>query len=238
MQLWAHRGAGKGLLENTIQGFQLALQHGFSAIEFDVMLTADGVPMVHHDWAIGRCVKPIAAAQPVEPYPSFQQLNLKDLKAYTVGGQAIPSLQDVVEFCLQHGLQANVELKATNPRNALALGMAVLMQIEQQRSDVQRMIQQQWVFSSFYHASLLPLRGLNLALLYTCLPDDWTLHANALGVRAVHLEHKNLNEAHVRRIHSTGRKVRVFTVNNIKVAKCMKSLGVAGIFTDNMGLQK
>lgn len=238
MERWAHRGAGKGPLENTRQGFEVALQHGFSAVEFDVMLTADQVPMVHHDWVMGRCAQPVVGAQQgAFLSPRFDLLTEANLNAYHVGGQAIPSLRELMAFCLLHQMRANVELKATHPHNALVLGRAVLNAIQQHPPQQQAVIRQQWVFSSFYHASLLPLRGYSLALLYESLPDDWTVHANALGAQAVHLQHNCVREVDVRRIHTTGRQVRVYTVNDIQSASCLKTLGVDGLFTDNMLLQ-
>jgi glycerophosphoryl diester phosphodiesterase len=235
MELWAHRGGGKGPLENTMKGFEWAVQHGFSAVEFDVMLTADGVPMVHHDWVMGRCAKALdEEKQDDGRFPRFASLMCNDLKRYSVGGQPIPSFLEVLGFCLQHKVRANVELKATNPHNALILGRAILAEIQQQPPFAQNMIQQHWVFSSFYHASLLPLRGFNLALLYESLPDDWAVHANALGVKAIHLQHNLVSEADVRRIHTSGRQVRVFTVNQIEWVNRLICLGVDGLFTDKI----
>ena len=40
---WAHRGAGKLAPENTVAAIRLGAQHGFSAVEFDAMLSVDGV---------------------------------------------------------------------------------------------------------------------------------------------------------------------------------------------------
>jgi glycerophosphoryl diester phosphodiesterase len=54
MQFWAHRGGGKGPLENTQEGFELALKHGFKAVEFDIMATRDGKLILHHDFRLGR----------------------------------------------------------------------------------------------------------------------------------------------------------------------------------------
>lgn len=235
MELWAHRGSGKGPLENTLQGFELALQHGFSAVEFDVMLTADQVPMVHHDWVMGRCAQSVVGGrQEALLSPRFNQLTEADLKAYQVRGQTIPSLSELMVFCLQHDVRANVELKATNPRNALLLGQAVLAEIQQQSLAKQDVIRQQWVFSSFYHASLLPLRGLNLALLYETLPDDWAVHANVLNAGAIHLQYDSVSEVDIRRVHTSGRQVRVFTVNEVECAKRLGGLGVQGLVTDKM----
>ena len=43
----AHRGASGSAPENTLAAFELAASQGADAIELDVRLTADGVPVVH-----------------------------------------------------------------------------------------------------------------------------------------------------------------------------------------------
>ncbi|HEX4917448.1 MAG TPA: glycerophosphodiester phosphodiesterase family protein [Limnobacter sp.] len=235
MELWAHRGSGKGPLENTLKGFEIALEAGFKAVEFDVMLTADGQAMIHHDWMMGRCAKSVdPALAAVDSLTRFDGLGQRDLRLYHVQGQSIPSLGQVVDFCLQHGMRANVELKATNPANALALGQAVLAVVQALPTTSQAHVRASWVFSSFYHASLLPLMGLNLALLYEQLPDDWVLHADGLQARAIHLHWSGAEPAAIRRIHTTRRVVRVYTVNDQDQAKTFQSLGIEGIFTDRM----
>jgi glycerophosphoryl diester phosphodiesterase len=50
----AHRGASGSAPENTIAAFELALVQGADAIELDVRLTADGVPVVLHDPTLDR----------------------------------------------------------------------------------------------------------------------------------------------------------------------------------------
>jgi glycerophosphoryl diester phosphodiesterase len=50
----AHRGASGYAPENTLPAFELALRQGADAIELDVRLTADGVPVVLHDAALDR----------------------------------------------------------------------------------------------------------------------------------------------------------------------------------------
>ncbi|HEX4842904.1 MAG TPA: glycerophosphodiester phosphodiesterase family protein [Limnobacter sp.] len=235
MELWAHRGSGKGPLENTLKGFEIALEAGFKAVEFDVMLTADGHAMIHHDWVMGRCAQSMDPAMAVvDSLTRFDGLRERDLRLYHVQGQSIPSLGQVLDFCLQHGMRANVELKATHPANAMALGQTVLAAVQALPAASQAHVLEAWVFSSFYHASLLPLRGLNLALLYEQLPDDWVLHADALQASAVHLHWSGAEPVAIRRIHTTGRVVRVYTVNDQDQAKTLQSLGIEGIFTDRM----
>lgn len=233
---WAHRGAGKGPEENTLKSFETARQRGFRQVEFDVMLTLDGQPFVHHDWLMGRCAKPKAGSLG-SILPAFQLLSAQDLSGWTVGGEPIPSLSEVLIWCAQQGMVPNVELKATSPRQAVALGHAVCKAYQSVVANhPQAICLQNSVFSSFYHASLLPLQGYSLALLYEQLPDNWVLNADALGANAVHLGAEGLNAEDVRRVHCTGRSVRVYTVNTFDEAQKLLEWGVSGLFTDRMDL--
>jgi glycerophosphoryl diester phosphodiesterase len=49
---FAHRGASGYRLENTLPAFALALEQGATGIESDVWLSADGIPVLHHDRTI------------------------------------------------------------------------------------------------------------------------------------------------------------------------------------------
>jgi glycerophosphoryl diester phosphodiesterase len=51
--LFAHRGASAHARENTIEAFVLARRLGASGLESDAWVTADGVPVLHHDGATG-----------------------------------------------------------------------------------------------------------------------------------------------------------------------------------------
>jgi glycerophosphoryl diester phosphodiesterase len=50
----AHRGASGSAPENTLAAFDLAVRQGADAIELDVRLTSDGVPVVLHDATLDR----------------------------------------------------------------------------------------------------------------------------------------------------------------------------------------
>lgn len=49
VEVFGHRGACGYLPENTMESFELAFELGCSAIEFDVVLTRDAVPIIRHD---------------------------------------------------------------------------------------------------------------------------------------------------------------------------------------------
>ena len=50
----AHRGASAEEAENTLEAFELALDVGADAVEFDVRITADGQAVVLHDPGVDR----------------------------------------------------------------------------------------------------------------------------------------------------------------------------------------
>ncbi|HEU6452015.1 MAG TPA: glycerophosphodiester phosphodiesterase family protein [Gemmatimonadaceae bacterium] len=64
----AHRGASGRAPENTMRAFELALEEGADALEMDVRVSADGVPVVIHDASLARTtgVNALVAALPVE----------------------------------------------------------------------------------------------------------------------------------------------------------------------------
>ena len=52
LEIHGHRGARGLLPENTLPAFERAIALGVGAVEFDVCMTRDGVPVVHHDTAL------------------------------------------------------------------------------------------------------------------------------------------------------------------------------------------
>lgn len=55
LQLVAHRGNAHEFPENTLPALRSALELGVTHVEFDVHLSADGVPVVMHDANLLRC---------------------------------------------------------------------------------------------------------------------------------------------------------------------------------------
>ena len=84
----AHRGASDRALENSPSAFAQAVADGADMVEFDVRLSADGVPVVFHDARTGRTAMenlPVARTA----YARLRRVRLKN-------GEAIPSLAEVL----------------------------------------------------------------------------------------------------------------------------------------------
>lgn len=54
VEIIAHRGFSARAPENTLASMRLALEHGADAVEFDLHLTKDGVPVLLHDDTLNR----------------------------------------------------------------------------------------------------------------------------------------------------------------------------------------
>jgi len=68
--IMAHRG-GKGLWpENTLYGYQKALESGVDVLEIDIWRTKDGVVIVNHDETVDRTTNGRARLEP-SPSPNF-----------------------------------------------------------------------------------------------------------------------------------------------------------------------
>ena len=87
-----HRGARGLRPENTLPGFETALDLGVTTLELDLHFTADGTVVVWHDDQIGadKCRLDPGAAKPLPPDPGLaadglmiSQLTLNQLQKYT-----------------------------------------------------------------------------------------------------------------------------------------------------------
>lgn len=98
-----HRGNRAHAPENTIESFAQALALGADAIEFDVRLSADGIPVVHHDPTLNRTTDGIGQIARTD------FVKLKDLDAghnftrdggktfpYRGAGHRIPTFEEVI----------------------------------------------------------------------------------------------------------------------------------------------
>ena len=80
-----HRGASGYAPENTLAAYDLALQLGADAIELDLQLTKEGVPVVFHDVTLDRIARPTAEYGPADHTGLVREKTLAQIKACDVG---------------------------------------------------------------------------------------------------------------------------------------------------------
>lgn len=101
-----HRGASAEEAENTLPAFERAIAAGADAVEFDVRVTADGVPVVMHDADVARTT---------DGSGLVRDLRLAEVKALRIalrggGGVEVPTLEEVLRCCAGR-VGVDVEIK-------------------------------------------------------------------------------------------------------------------------------
>lgn len=138
-----HRGAAGLKPENTLIGFSHAIQLGVDAIELDVLVTADNVLVVHHDFRLKPETTRLPGGAWLNDHTGKQinQLTFNQLKAFDVGrlkpntryaskypnqvpsdGQRIPMLREVIQLLKKYrgkSVQLWIEIK-TSPEQPTA----------------------------------------------------------------------------------------------------------------------
>lgn len=108
-----HRGNRTTAAENTLESLRQAIELGADAVEFDVRVTRDGIPVVIHDPDIDRTTDGVGL---VRSY-TLQELAAFDATARSShrrdGGGRIPALEEVLDAFRQTPLVIEVkELEA------------------------------------------------------------------------------------------------------------------------------
>ncbi len=220
--IFAHRGASTQAPENTIAAFELALQLGADAIELDVKLSADEIPVVIHDPTVDRTT---------DGKGLVRDLNLAALQKLDAGeGQRISTLDEVFES-VGGQLLINVELTNYTTRDDKLVDKVV--EVVKKHNLANGII-----FSSFLPknlnraAELLPQtpRGL------LALPNfsGWIVRNFIFrfgNYQALHSKLINISSRQIQRTHRMGRRVHAWTVNKADAMRRLADWGVDGIIT-------
>jgi glycerophosphoryl diester phosphodiesterase len=236
----AHRGGGKLAPENTIAGLRCGLAHGFRAVEFDVMLARDGVPVVLHDPYLGRTV---AGSGNVFDYDAAELAAMDAGRWFgkQFAGEPVPLFADFVAFCKANGIWMNIEIKPAPGFEAetgkvVATAARVMFAAEIAAGDVAAAP----LLSSFSETALAAAQAaapdLARAVLFDAVPRNWEPRARALGAVAVHTNHKHLTEGMAREIRLAGFGLFCYTVNNRIRARQLLRWGVDGFCTDRIDM--
>ena len=212
----AHRGASRAAPENTLQAFDLAVEHGADMIETDLHVSRDGEVPLYHDNDV--------AGVPVA------ELTLAELRERVPG---LPTLQETLD-AFGSRVAFNLELKSQRRFPYPDLPEKVLAEVRA------RDLLGRTLFSCFYDPALQQLRELEPAARIGLLISPRSNFAIArrakrLGAEAVHPEVGLVDRALVERLHGRGWKVHVWTVDAEEEQQRLLDWGVDGIFTNVPG---
>lgn len=227
-RLIAHRGGGSLAPENTLAGIREAARRGYRAVEFDVMLSADGVPVLIHDQTVERTTDGHGRVCDLS-FAQLSQLDAGRRFAPRFAGEPIPRFDQALELCHSLGLAANVEIKpagGTDPDT----GRVVAAGAAEYGQGVPL------ILSSFSLAALeeaqTTVPHLPRGVLFGDPPVDWLGIVQAAGARSMHCAWTRLRPADLAAARSAGVALVTYTCNDPREVERLLEAGVSSVITD------
>ena len=117
-----HRGWAAKYPENTMLSYIKAMELGVDAIEFDVWLTTDKVPVLMHDGNAARTcgvaalINQMSLAQIKQLEPCYRE---KFGEEFAGQGLTVPTLEELLQYCAEHfpKIKLGVEIKEYTEEN-------------------------------------------------------------------------------------------------------------------------
>lgn len=222
--IFGHRGIPVKFVENSKTGFEYLAQNG-EAVEFDVHLTKDDVPVIMHDEKLDRTTNSTGY---------IKNFNIRDLKNVHLindinrqqqpvsQNEGIPTLEEVFEIFNHTDIFLNIELK-TDYLSYPGIEKIVLKLLEKYD------LNSQVVLSSFNIFTLQRLYQLdhtqNLAFLSSNKISKPHQFMTDNHLKALHLDRKAVSEAPILQ--------RIWTVNSENEMNMAFKQQLGGLFTDD-----
>jgi len=232
--LIAHRCGGALAPENTLAGLLVAARLGCVAVEFDVMLSGDGVPVLIHDETLDRTAG---------RHGRVPRLMAAELLATDVGrcfhpafeGETLPGLDAALQRCRQLGLAANLEIKPAEGVE-VETGRVVGRRLAALEPDALPALLLSSFSADALEAAATEAAFLPRAFLAPHFSAEATVVARRLGCVSLNLSRRGLRAEHVAAARAAGLRCLVYTVNSPGEAARLAEWGVDGVFSDRPDL--
>ena len=218
----AHRGASGQYPENTLLAFAKAREQGADALELDVRVTADGVPIVLHDPTLERTTNGVGMAA---------RLSWTEVRRVDAGrGERIPTLAEVLAGFPTTPLLVEIKEPEAGP--------AALDVLRRHRAADRVLL------GAFQRAALTPFRGTEfarspvrpeVALFWAGSRLGWRVGIGSCRAFSVPEYSGRLRVVDPRFLGAArraGLPVHVWTVDDPSQATRLRALGVCGIITN------
>lgn len=227
-----HRGAAAFAPENTLASFRAARARGLAMVEFDVRLSADGVPVVFHDDRLERTTDGSGAVGR-HTLAQLKRLDAGRWFAPAFAGETIPTLAETLLLCRELDLAVNIEIKPDRGRDRPTALAAI-----ETAAEVWPAERLPPLVSSFRPAALAAAAEAAPAWPRGFLTGQATaaarMHAHTLGCSAIHVSQRWLSAASVAMLRAEDFAVLAYTVNDPLRARTLWDRGVAAVFSDSL----
>lgn len=237
----SHRGANLEAPQNTLPAFEKSMEIGVDGFETDIHLTADGIPVVCHNYTIDETS---------DGKGEVKKMNLEELRQYDFGswfhdkfkGTKIPTLEEFLTLCETADIEImNIEIKPPLDGN---------MTIVKKTIDAVKAhgLFDKLLISSFSYEVLIECKKIDprcktgflyspdRKICYTKMLFNYVEFAKEIKADYLHPHYYMVTKKYVDKLHENGIGVNVWTVDKPEMAQKMLKLGVDGIITNAPGM--
>lgn len=227
-----HRGARSCAPENTLISFQKAFELGAHGVEFDVIMSKDGIPVIIHDETLERTTNGHGL---VADHTARDLQNLDATKLMPgFLKEGVPTLSQTLSAMPDQAI-VNIELKSEGHFSKADFVQAVHQEALQHDSRLRI------IYSSFDGEVLAHLRTLApdafISLLLCPRDHNWPSALQfwrPIKPDALHIPPSMATKRFLQHAARAKLPVAVWTINDPKLAKILIAQGVMGIFTDHV----
>lgn len=229
-QVIAHRGSSGQAPENTLASLHLAGKQGAKWVEIDIILSADGIPVIFHDDYLNRTTNGEGLIHK-KNLAELQQLDAGYWKGEAFENETIPTLAQAIEVIAHYNMGLNLELKPCEglEEETTAAAIAVLKHTWPVHLPL--------LLSSFNYFALVSAKRLwpdvQLGYNVSAIPTEWHVRLKHLGCSGLHIHHPFFDARRVAQIKAAGYRVLAFTVNDATLALTLLEQGLDAVFSDH-----
>lgn len=236
VKIISHRGANHVAPQNTLPAFEKAFEMNTDGIETDVHLTADGVPVICHNYEIDKTSNGRGEITKMN-LDVFRQFDFGSYFSYDFEGTKAPTLDELLSLCETKNFEIlNIEIKPSLEHDVSIVKKTI-------DAVKEHGLYEKLLISSFSSHMLVEAKKVDrtarTAYLY-CPTSKESYRmmfragkfARELGCEALHPQIYYVNEDYVTAAHREGINVNVWTVNKEKDIIRLAKAGVDGLITD------
>ncbi len=254
-EIQGHRGCRARFPENSLPAIEAAQLAGCDAVEIDLLLTKDDVPIVYHDFKLNPQICCYSDGSPLDTSPLIRSLTLQEIKQFDCGvlkhplfphqmpiaQTKIPTLEEVLDHldaATGRPMRLTLEIKrdALNPSlsapsNRIA---EVVLALVKRKNWIDRVR-----FSSFDTEMLSVMRKLSseasLGFIFEEPIVEFALKtASEIRADILYPSEELLKRAEdIQDLQNAGFRVIAWTVNDPKRCQELICWGIDGIITDD-----
>jgi glycerophosphoryl diester phosphodiesterase len=244
IQVHGHRGARAVFPENTIPAFAYAIDQGADAVELDVVVTKDDVPVICHDPVLNpkicrgpddrRVIRRLTFAE-LREWDCGSLVNTQFPKQNLVPGARVPALDEVLGLASRGSFLFNIEAKTGRPElDPTPAGFARLLLKSIDRHNLRPRV----IVQSFDFRILLAMKQIAPDIRLAALYEDGRLGdfvriAQSASAQIIAPRRDLVTAARVSAAHSADLQVIPWTANTPAEWDVLITAGIDGIITDD-----